>query len=66
MVNNKGLKVFVHCASGHTRAMTVVILYLAFYKKHRDWNDLDKLSKQLSQEYDLSFPNLKAVEKIIQ
>ena len=46
--------------------MTVVILYLAFYKKHRDWNDLDKLSKQLSQEYDLSFPNLKAVEKVIQ
>lgn len=66
MINEKGLKVYVNCASGHTRAMSVIMVYLAFYKKHQDWNDLERLSKKLQQEYPMSFPNMKAVEKIIQ
>ena len=66
MVNNKNLRVFVHCTSGHTRAMSVVMVYLSIYKKHPDWNDLDKLNQQLASQYALSFPNIKAVEKVVQ
>ena len=62
MLNNKKLRVFVHCASGHTRAMSVVMVYLSIYKKHPHWNDLGKLNQQLASQYALSFPNIKAVE----
>ena len=55
----------MHCASGHTRSMTVLMIYLAFYKKHKDWNDLEKLKGVLNKQYPLSFPNMKAVEKVI-
>jgi protein-tyrosine phosphatase len=44
MVNEKGLKVFVHSCSGHTRAATVVLIYLALYRKYPDWDNIEKLS----------------------
>ena len=31
MVNELGLKVYVHCTSSYTRSVTVVIVYLCLY-----------------------------------
>jgi len=46
--------------------MSVVMVYLSIYKKHPDWNDRGKLNQQLASQYALSFPNMKAVDKVIQ
>ena len=65
MVNDKGLSVFVHSCSGHTRASTVVLIYLSLYKLHPDWNNLQRLSEYMQSQYNLSFPNMVVASKII-
>jgi protein-tyrosine phosphatase len=40
MRNNKNLKVFVNCKSGISRAPTVVLTYLALYKRVNDWQNI--------------------------
>lgn len=40
MVNNKNLRVFVHCSSGLIRAPTVVLAYLCMFKRVRNWQNV--------------------------
>jgi protein-tyrosine phosphatase len=44
MRNNKNLKVFVNCKTGISRAPTVVLAYLALYKRVNDWQNIPSIN----------------------
>jgi len=41
MINNQGLKVFVHGSSGISRAPTAILTYLTMYKRVNVWKDVN-------------------------
>lgn len=57
MINNKKLKVFVHCSSGISRAPTVVLAYLCLFKRVPEWSNIIKTSKYFKEHYHVAFPN---------
>ena len=61
----KGLKVFVYCTSGMTRAPTLVIAYLCLYLKHKNWQNPNDVSMYVFNEYFWSVPNMKAVFRML-
>ncbi len=40
MRKNKGMKVFINCKTGISRSPTVVLAYLALYKRVNDWQNV--------------------------
>jgi len=44
MIENKKLKVFIFSTSGMTRPATLFLTYLILFKKHKDYNNIKKLS----------------------
>ena len=65
MINDKGLRVFVHCATGITRAPTLAIIYLALTKRHKDWKDPKKLESAIRKSHIDSFPNFAVAERVV-
>lgn len=66
LVDNQGLKLYVHCTAGMGRAPAAVLVYLCLYKKVRCWNnptDVDLLVKSYRK---VSVPNMRAVYRIIE
>lgn len=57
MRNNKGLKVFVNCKTGISRSPTVVMTYLALYKRVNDWQNLDAINILIKSNFKLAFGN---------
>ena len=41
MINNQGLKVFVHGSSAISRAPTAILTYLTMYKRVNVWKDVN-------------------------
>ena len=66
MINEHGEEVFVHCTTGISRVSTLVLVYLAIYCRHKQWNNVDALKSMLKNHYDLSFPNMQAVNLCIE
>jgi protein-tyrosine phosphatase len=45
MINNQGLKVFIHCNSGATRAPSLVITYLCLLMKVKEYYNTSEAEK---------------------
>ena len=65
MVNNKGLKVYVHCTAGMGRAPASVICYYILYKKVSCWRDPVACDRLVKQYRKVSTPNLRAIGNAI-
>ena len=37
LINDKKIKIYIHCTSSLTRAPSAIITYLCLYLKHIDW-----------------------------
>jgi len=66
MLNNKGLKVYVHCTAGMGRAPATVLAYLCLYKKIESWQDIVASDQFIKSYRKVSTPNLRAVSNVIQ
>ena len=64
MINDKDLTVFVFSATGHTRPTSVAIIYLQLFQNKAD--SADNLASFVKNYFQMSIPNLKAVESVIQ
>ncbi len=61
MINNKGLKVYVHCTAGMGRAPAIVLVYLCLYQgMEPDESDLFVKSFR-----SVSVPNMRAVKEVV-
>jgi protein-tyrosine phosphatase len=59
-------KVYVHCTTGVSRSVTLVIVYLSLYMKHEHWNNLQLLKEFIESEYNnRNEPNLIAAQRVI-
>jgi hypothetical protein len=62
MINDQGLKVYVHCTAGMGRAPAVVLTYLSLFKGW-DPTDADLYVKQYRK---VSVPNMRAVKTVVE
>jgi protein-tyrosine phosphatase len=61
MINEKGLRVYVHCTAGMGRAPACVLAYLCLFKKVHCWNNPTEVDLFIKKYRKVSVPNLKAV-----
>ena len=66
MLNNKKLKVYVHCTAGMGRAPACVLVYLCLYKKVSCWNDIRAVDAWVKSYRKVSTPNLRAVTNVVE
>ena len=50
-IDNKKQKLFVHCTTGVSRAPTLVLVYLALFCKHENYDNFEVLYDFLEYEY---------------
>jgi protein-tyrosine phosphatase len=65
MVANQGLKVFVFCQSGISRAPTLALLYTCLFKRLFSWENINLTSHFIRQTVTGVIPNEQRVQKII-
>ena len=63
LIDVKGLKVYLHDVTGVSRAPTLFLCYQALFNKTK--LSLPEASKKLKQMYELSNPNLKVIQKVL-
>jgi hypothetical protein len=61
----KNQKVYLNCAAGVSRAPTLMIVYLALFIKHKDWQNVDELYQYLENQYRWQDANLKVARLVI-
>ena len=61
MVNNKGLKVYVHCTAGMGRAPASVVIYYMLFKKVSCWKDAGAVDRFIKKYRKVSTPNMRAI-----
>lgn len=61
MVEEKGLKVYVHCTAGMGRAPACVVTYLCLYQGM----DPDEADLYVKQFRKVSVPNLRAIKRVV-
>jgi protein-tyrosine phosphatase len=61
MINNKGLKVYVHCTAGMGRAPACVLVYFALFKKVSCWQDPVQIDLFIKSYRKVSTPNMRAI-----
>ena len=61
MLNDKGLKVYVHCTAGMGRAPAIVLVYLCLYKGM----DPDEANVFVKSYRAVSVPNMRAVKEVV-
>ena len=66
MINEQGEEVFVNCTSGISRAPTLVMVYLAIYCRHKQWENLDALKNFIVESHPNALPNLQAVKLCVE
>ena len=66
MVTVKQKKVFVYCTSGVSRAPTVIMTYLAFFKQVERYDDLQYIEDLLAMFHPGSLPNAEAVAFLLE
>jgi len=62
MIQDQGLKVYVHCTAGMGRAPAVVLTYLCL---HEDWDSVDEADLIVKSYRKVSCPNLRAVRNVV-
>lgn len=65
MVNNKGLKVYVHCTAGMGRAPASVLCYYILYKRVSCWRDPAACDRLVKKYRKVSTPNMRAIANAI-
>jgi len=65
MVNNEGLKVYVHCTAGMGRAPASVVCYYILYKRVSCWQDPRAVDLFIKKYRKVSTPNLRAIGNVI-
>ena len=66
LINNKGLKVFVHDSAGMCRGPALVIVYLCLFLRHQQWQFPKDVASFLKINYPMSHPNMKVVLQTIE
>ena len=66
LINNKGLKVFVHDSAGMCRGPALIILYICLFLKHPTWQYPNDIANFIKSNYPLSHPNMKVVIQTIE
>jgi len=61
MINNQGLKVYVHGTSGISRGPTAILTYLAIYKRVNTWQDVLQTERYIHQYHAASHSNTSLV-----
>ena len=61
MINNHGLKVYVHCTAGMGRAPAVVLVYLCIFKGMEP----EEARVYVKSYRSVSVPNMNAVKAIV-
>ena len=65
MVNNKGLKVYVHCTAGMGRAPASVVCYFILFKRISCWRDPRAVDLFIKKYRKVSTPNMRAIGNAI-
>ena len=65
MINNKGLKVYVHCTAGMGRAPASVVIYYMLFKKVSCWRDARAVDLFIKKYRKVSTPNMRAIGSVI-
>ena len=65
LVNNKNLKVYLHCTSGVIRSSTVALAYLCLYKRIHSWHNIHATRNFIVECNSSSLPNTYLVEQIV-
>jgi len=65
LVSGGNCRVFVQCQAGLTTAPSVVLTYLALYKRVDTWESVSETSQALGQSVRFAQPNETLVEKIV-
>jgi protein-tyrosine phosphatase len=62
MINDLGLKVYVHCTAGMGRAPACVLVYLSLYKGMEP----DEANLYVKSYRTVSVPNMRAVRNVVE
>jgi len=65
LANEKGYTVYVHDTNGVSRVATLMLVYIALFLKHKQWNNLPALQQFLKMQYPQGHPNMDMVKKVI-
>jgi len=66
MVKEQGLMTYVNDTNGVSRVATLMMVYLALFIRHKQWNNLQALQSYLKTVYPQGRPNMEMVEKVIE
>jgi len=68
-INEKGMKVYIHCTSSCTRATSVIILYMCLYLRtvtyKQQWRNPEEAAEYVRNYHRLSHPNMKAIHSAL-
>ena len=68
-INEKGMKVYIHCTSSCTRATSAVILYMCLYLRtvtyKQQWRNPEEAAEYVRSCHRLSHPNLRIVHSAL-
>lgn len=66
-INEKKRYVFLNCTTGISRGPTLLMCYLALFKRNQGWKNVEELSKFIKDNYNQSAkPNIRVVKKVIE
>ena len=66
-INEKKKYVFLNCTTGISRGPTLVMCYLALFKRNQGWKNVEELSKFIKDNYNPSAkPNVRVVKRVIE
>ena len=68
-INEKGMKVYIHCTSSCTRATSAIILYMCLYLRtvtyKQQWRNPEEAAEYVRGCHRLSNPNLRIVHSAL-
>lgn len=68
-INEKGMKVYIHCTSSCTRATSAIILYMCLYLRtvtyQQQWRSPEEAAGYVKSYHSLSHPNLLIVRSAL-
>ena len=66
LCKNSKSKVYLHCASGVSRAPTLALVYMCLFKKIDQWQNVFSCLNYLQSYCKETAPNMKMVQKVIE
>lgn len=68
-INEKGMKVYIHCTSSCTRSTSAVILYMCLYLRtvtyKQQWRNPEEVADYVKRCHSLSHPNMTIIHAAI-